>query len=38
MLLLVTDPIFMRGEDYRSSKNGVTLIIARSFANARDAQ
>jgi hypothetical protein len=36
-LIVVTTPFPMRGIDYRAPKSGITLIIAKSFTNKREA-
>lgn len=36
-LILISDPLFMRGYDFRAN-GGISLLIAKSFSNMRDAQ
>ena len=36
-LVIATDPDAMRGVDYRAPLTGITLLIGKSFANAREA-
>jgi len=35
-LLLISDPAYMRGIDYRAPKYGLSLLMARGFSNYRD--
>jgi hypothetical protein len=36
-LIIATDPFAMRGFDYRAESGSITLVIAKSFAYAREA-